>query len=874
MRRRICFVTLMLLAAACQVEQPGPVVFGIAEPEPWTAGTRSLLTASDIETRKTCVTLAAYADGSLAAAGHYAAGLEAMSLDLEPDRNYTVYALVNMGDMTQTIPLSESGLSNLTYRIPSYTEGAGALASSGLPMAGKLAWPGQGNAIPVKRLLAKVTAHLSCDWDGAVIREVRVRNLNRTLRPFGDAVREEDWDQQEFHGGTGASSGTFTFYVPENRQGTIDGIKVSGDKSPDRNATVRSREEDLTYLETSVTSSASALAGDITYRSYLGGNATDDFDIRRNGHYDWTVTYHVDRTQDQDWKRDGDVFRLDVTADRTEAYVGETVSLTALCHRSDHGTRTDTDVTQDAVWTRVNGGSTDLRISQGNVTAEAPGEASFHAAYTLDGNTAWANSPVITFRELPPLSISWFFKAVYVGQRGTLYIEDLLDGATITEVTSSDESVARKATINDGTVYVNLVGAKGSATLTVKASNGQTGTFTVSPLAPCLLDVNSYPGGIDYYGHPDGTDINKHPSGHGGARPGFEYFTGNSAALANLMTVGTDASPTTTYTGKKLAPDLYDSLLKPMLTVSDPMRFGMAEPDRIWVKDLTGYPSEGGVEIGTLTASSISDCGVKPFTDIIYSVDPFAGMTSTITWPDFQDKGMLADYTDCEDYHKSIQFPGSAAVNASATSVGWDIRLAGTPNETFRKRFSASGNSLSFDYTEGDDLPHIGGLCEVLRTVTNPYSGQRIGKTFLTFKVIVWGAFGGSVAIITNSLFEVRPAYIGPEAAKPTGSVFSTTYAHGETVDIYGPSGNRLLNGTVSRDDVPHRIGQTVYSVTLSDGDVKYNAQVYRSIHPSLTCTYTPGPYYRIVNLEDIQTKIFHPDYHPGWVVEPDGNTP
>ena len=870
-RRSLCLAALAVLLAACHEERPESPVFGIADTDPWTAPTRSLLTDSDIETRKTGITLAAYADGLLVAAGHFTTGLDAMVLELEPDRSHTLYALVNMGDMTNEFPLSESELNNITYRIPSYTEGTGSLASRGIPMVGKLTWPGQGTVIPVRRLLAKVTAHLSCDWSGAAIRSVRVCNLNRVLRPFGNAVRDEDWDQQEFQQGTGASSGSFVFYVPENRQEAIGGIQSSQDKSPDRNPTVQSRKNVLTFLEASVTSSEAAYAGEITYRSYLGGNATTDFDIERNGLYDWTVVYHGDRTQDQDWKRDGDIFQVVVTADKTDAYVGETVRLTATCRRNEHGVETTTDVTDGIVWTKT--GSTNLSISKGSVTATAPGSASFRAAYTLNGRTAYGDSPTITFRELPPLSVSWTEQAVYVGQRGKITISDLADGATIASVISSDGSIADKAAVSGRTVYVNYLGATGTATLTVTASNGQTGSITVTPVAPYLLDMNSSTGTIPYYGHPDGTDVNTDASGHDGLPPAFGYYTGSSVNPSTRISVGSDASQTTTYTGRTFAPDLYEAVLKPVLTVSEPLRFGIEGTNRIWMKSLIDYPSSGGVAIGTMTASPAdAGCGVTPRTETIYSVNPFSGMSDAEIWPDFQDKGLLAQYVDCDEYHRSIRLPGSATVNTTAASLGWDVKMAGNWNTTMKARFSGNENYLFFDYTEGDALPHIGGLCEVQRTVTNPYSGEKVGKTFLSFRVIVWGAVGGSVSIVTNSVFEVKPAYVGPVAAKPTGNIFRTTYADGESVKIYGASGNKMLNGTVSRDDVGHSIGQAAYTVTLSNGDVMYNAQVYRSIHPCLTFTGTlSDSFYRIEKLEDIQTKVIHADYHPGWVISSGG---
>ena len=306
--RRISYLAVLLLAACARLApQPGrETVFRTADAGFGDVPTRSLLTASGIETKRTAVTLAAYAGGALAVSGHFTTGLDAMVLDLDPNRSYTIYALVNMGDMTSALPRSESGLSTITYSIPSYTEGSGSLAARGLPMAGQLAWPGAGNVIPVQRLLAKVTADLSCEWDGAAIRAVRVRNLNRTLRPFGDAVREDAWDQQDFQAGTGAASGTFVFYVPENRQGTIDGIQTSREKSPDANDEVRARSDRLTYLETTVEGTGTII-GTIVYRSFLGRNAVTDFDIRRNARYEWTLRFLQDGLQYDDWKHDNDL---------------------------------------------------------------------------------------------------------------------------------------------------------------------------------------------------------------------------------------------------------------------------------------------------------------------------------------------------------------------------------------------------------------------------------------------------------------------------------------------------------------------------------------------------------------------------------------
>ena len=304
-RESILSVLTFLLLASCSRERP-ETVFRTLDTAFCEVPTRSLLTAPDIETKKTSVTLAAYAGGALADCQHYTTALDAMVLELDPGQTYTLYALVNMGDMTASLPRLESDLESLTYRIPSYTEGAESLAARGLPMAGTLDYPGHGTVIPVERLLAKVTAHLSCEWEDAAIRSVRVRNLNRVLRPFGEAVRDEDWDQQEFDDGTGTASGTFVFYVPENRQGTIGGILTSREKSPDANDEVRARSDRLTYLETTVEGTGTIL-GNIVYRSYLGRNAVTDFDILRNARYDWTLRFLPDGLQYDDWKHDNDL---------------------------------------------------------------------------------------------------------------------------------------------------------------------------------------------------------------------------------------------------------------------------------------------------------------------------------------------------------------------------------------------------------------------------------------------------------------------------------------------------------------------------------------------------------------------------------------
>ena len=318
MKRRIIpiLATLACLCACTEKAVPEEdrsvaVSFTAGGPSPWAAGTRSILTDPDIETKVTGVTLAAYTGGALDADGYYTSP-HSMTLSLIPGRAYTVYALVNMGDMRNALPALESGLEGLTYTIPSYTDGSTSVNARGIPMSGNIDYTmgsGGSTVIPVRRLLAKVTANLSCDWDGATISSVTVHGMNGRLRPFGDSATQGASDMLsdvEYCAGGGVGAGTYVFYVPENRQGTVAGITDSADKSHERNSTVNAMRERLTYLETSV-STTGTWTGTVTYRSYLGRNATSDFDIEGNARYVWTVVFREDELQESTWKRETDL---------------------------------------------------------------------------------------------------------------------------------------------------------------------------------------------------------------------------------------------------------------------------------------------------------------------------------------------------------------------------------------------------------------------------------------------------------------------------------------------------------------------------------------------------------------------------------------
>lgn len=266
--------------------------------------TRSLL-PDDIEALYSGVSVGVYADGQLAHQAYFPNSLPIFTL--EPGKTYRLCAIANMGEVS--FPALETGLSDLEVRLESYDF----IEEKGLPMAGELTYTPKvstNTTIPVVRLLSKVTASLSCNWTGSRIREARIYNMNAVLKPFGSSAASGPSDIlpfHELHQATGEGSSTLeaVFYVPENLQGSIGAITASANKAPDRDATAAAKAQRLTYLEVEVETEGK-YEGTILYRSYLGDNATSNFDICRNSCYHWTVLYRSSLLDDfeDDWKHD------------------------------------------------------------------------------------------------------------------------------------------------------------------------------------------------------------------------------------------------------------------------------------------------------------------------------------------------------------------------------------------------------------------------------------------------------------------------------------------------------------------------------------------------------------------------------------------
>lgn len=280
---------------------------------------KTVLSDPDIETKITTLTLAFYrSDGSLWALEYYASAFERMEFELEREETYTIYALANMGDMRSGFPQAITGdesLGDISYTIPGYTTAGTGINDRGIPMAGKLLYSADSEKmseevrLPLRRLLAKVAVDLSVHWEGT-LSTIRISNLNGRLMPFGTsraAAVPDILTDEEIASGGDLSEGTFVFYVPENVQGDIAGIGTSAEKSRDNTEAISPGKAGLLTYMTVTVEGKGRYEGTLTYRSYLGSNATSNFSIERNSRYTWKVDYLPDGTFLDDWKHENEL---------------------------------------------------------------------------------------------------------------------------------------------------------------------------------------------------------------------------------------------------------------------------------------------------------------------------------------------------------------------------------------------------------------------------------------------------------------------------------------------------------------------------------------------------------------------------------------
>lgn len=301
-------------------------------PEPMTGQTKSLLTVPGIENEIKSLVVAGYdrLSGDLA----FSSCTPEVS-NVRPG-SYNIYVLANMGDQRASLPSEEGGMAAFKYRIPSIR----GLNSDGIPMCGRLYgaeidYGSPALSISVTRLVAKVNVTIdqtALDGPGNagrfVNQSLHIRQSNMVLKPFGDSVADasciSDGDYDSVMKEGSGPLTTYTYYVPENLAGTVQGLTPST-KLPARAESGGFR---ATFAEFAATVAAEGLDGDVLYRFCLGADNYSDYNVRRNCVYNVSLALGSDALFGiaPEWKVDSglcdrrDIFLSRKPAVKTESF--------------------------------------------------------------------------------------------------------------------------------------------------------------------------------------------------------------------------------------------------------------------------------------------------------------------------------------------------------------------------------------------------------------------------------------------------------------------------------------------------------------------------------------------------------------------------
>lgn len=251
-------------------------------------------------------------------------------------RDYTLYAVGNMGNILSSIPRTEEGfnMADFRFEVPPYAQMTAMPMAVCRSLSAQQLTEGSHAVIPIslERLMAQVVIRIDkrgiTGGDAAQVLQsasLHLRQVARGLYPFRSGGSRALTDNDVFTGNTdyhefslaeswNLDSGEITLYVPENCQGQLlPGSAAQTDKSA-RNATIEALPQKgrLTYIEyaSSKNGQADGVSGSLVYRGYLGSNETNDFSIERNRRYTATLGLTWDGFT---WKADG--WRIDRGAD-------------------------------------------------------------------------------------------------------------------------------------------------------------------------------------------------------------------------------------------------------------------------------------------------------------------------------------------------------------------------------------------------------------------------------------------------------------------------------------------------------------------------------------------------------------------------------
>lgn len=363
-------------------------------------------------------------------------------------KEYHVYAAFNAGDLN--FPLSESDIGT----VPLTWDAAG-IGADGFPMV----WTGTVNLtseaqnveMEAVRLVSKIVFSVSdsalTDHNGAFsVSSVALKNSVRTISvfaasqtPMGEAGYSSDSADAADIISVNAGD-AISFYTFENPGGCP--ASLSGNTDPWRKVpdSVSGDGTEYTYLEVEGTYSTDwgTASAPVTYRMYLGANATDDFNLLRNSIYDVTLVPSDEGIGRASWK----ITRGSFSDSRSLAFTPESITM----NLNTDTTFTVTPTPSDMVFTVEEG--TDFESSTLTlVPAGSPGE------YRLIGSGSLIKDAVTSV-----VATSWDGRVTAilpVTVKAKILKHITLTPASMTKFTGDTQSYTVTATYDESGTYVD-----------------------------------------------------------------------------------------------------------------------------------------------------------------------------------------------------------------------------------------------------------------------------------------------------------------------------------------------------------------------------------------------------------------------------------
>lgn len=768
--------------------------------------TRSILPEESIETMITGITIAAYdSEGLIADCRHYTSGFSGMALTVNKSEIYDIFALVNMGDMTSSMPLDKSGLQAIAHTISSYAE----VCTSGIPMSGKLENVSYGTSrktIPVERLLAKLCVrilHTGLNQTGnnstfvynMCNKSMYVRQANSRLFPFSaqgsraasvsDTMEESDYNadlnsRTDYKGSLSSSQlgpgpgyfqdTTIVFYIPENVQGILlPGNSDPYSKTPENISGINGKDYSgiCTFLEFAARRENTGIGygGDLTYRYYLGSDSTTDFSIERNCRYDLTLNFSERGFLMESWKvTRGDNWKdtrvLEFLDKPYTIYKGETRKV--MVHYHTATTTAASSMAKPDDWSYIfdNEAMTEAGLTytfDRNTLVEGPnGYKDFCFFFTASESAkagssfpirieSWDGNLVdystIYISELGDMDATWDFCPMYVSQEGTVTITGIPEDRMPIVFSTSSPSII-SCTRQTGNTFKIVATGAGETQLTFTNKDGsQELSLAMTIKAPQISIASGY-----LSANPDGTPV----------KTGYCYVDNTGKPIDNINQAA------------------FNTYLKPV--VADNEFFSTAPGSNeieLYVNRLYG---SNGTEIATgtshsLTISAVQCPEVVPVSLSIYVIDPYAGITT-------RHYGRIDDYTllSLSSVHSSVKeyFVDNIASNSffsheapvpnadpgcvSAELTPLWLNTFSYKNEVFAIEYNHESNLYSsgaaFEISQNNVTSatrHGAGTHNINLLVQNIHSSEYLSQTVGTVDIYVHSAIGASAAISSKA---------------------------------------------------------------------------------------------------------------------------